>query len=188
MRFLAVFTAGLVWAGAVSGQVTSIEMDGNLGVTHETGCIPVARIAPEYSPADLMAGARECVGKGKFELAMRMQVIALMRGAYDTVRVTDKTAHQAVQALMLQMHSAMDERERQEMARVFVPFQDRQSSLFRELCKSAAGMAPPDYYPSYMIQHGMDAVTGRTDAPLKEDFDPQHEWDEVVYGYVNCPG
>jgi hypothetical protein len=58
----------------------------------------------------------------------------------------------------------------------------------QELCDSATRIGSPDYVPSYMILHGMNAITdpASTKAKLVPDFDAEAAWSKVKKIYLHC--
>jgi len=46
----------------------------------------------------------------------------------------------------------------------------------------------PDYYPSYMILHGIKAFEGNPhDGALLKDFDSQKVWTNLLTKFLHCP-
>ena len=57
-----------------------------------------------------------------------------------------------------------------------------------EICNELSRIGAPQYYPSYMIQHGMNAIIGSdTEDALVKNFDSDAAWKESLDGYLHCP-
>lgn len=56
------------------------------------------------------------------------------------------------------------------------------------LCTKYKEMPTPNYFPSYMIQHGMDAFiqSGKSEA-LVQPFNAAESWLRAVDVYMQCP-
>lgn len=180
--------AAMIVAGTVAGaQVTNYETPGNLAVTQNPGCIAIEAAGPELTPPDLHAGALSCVADKRWEAAADLFLLGLVRAAFDTRRVSDETAHQAVPALALQFNKALKPRAVRKLEAAFEGFGGTESEQHVAFCATFAEMAPPSYEPAYMIAHGMDAVMGRKTVRVTP-FDPETAWAETLTGYLKCGG
>lgn len=67
-----------------------------------------------------------------------------------------------------------------------LPRLEKGSSSLASLCAAVDRAGPPDYVPSYMIQHGMGTFLGRSDGDLVRGFDPDKGWQDLLSGYMHC--
>jgi len=55
-------------------------------------------------------------------------------------------------------------------------------------CTRVRKIGPPDYYPRYMVQHGMRAFTGRkSPRGLVRNFNAEKAWEKSLDTYLHCP-
>lgn len=188
-RHLPLFFAALSLAGPGLAQpkVQNFEAEGNLAPTQDVGCIPVTEADPSLSPADLSLSVMACFQKGEDLQAGELMVLMLARGRFDIDRVTDTTAHQAVQVLSLNLATAGGTVWQPRMGKVFGLFQSEGSAELASLCATLRAMPAPQHSPSYMIQHGMGAFLKEDKPALVETFDADATWRMVLDDYLHCP-
>ena len=58
--------------------------------------------------------------------------------------------------------------------------------FFSRLCSTMKTLGPPDYYPEYMILHGMKAFLGIEGDGLKPDFDSDRQWGKILRNNLSC--
>lgn len=174
------------YRSANGAQVTNIESAGNLAVTHDLGCIAQDEVKNEYTPADLFKAVGQCVGKGQYEKAVRLFVIAGAYGAFDKQRVADVSARQAITVLIMNNTAAFTEEQRAGYKKAFEALK-QDSPEFREICETVNTLGPPAYHPDYMINHGMGAFLNKGGDPIVEGFDPASAWSMVKDEYLHCP-
>src|SRR5262245_26586795 len=100
-------------------DVTTYQTPGNLESTHELGCIPGSRVSAQYTPADLYPAFAKCVMEENFVEATELYAFAFAFAVYDTKRVPDQTAHQAIMVLQLQNMSALPDAKKHAFAAYF---------------------------------------------------------------------
>jgi hypothetical protein len=62
------------------------------------------------------------------------------------------------------------------------------SKKLSAICTRIRQIGPPDYYPRYMVQHGIQAFTGfKTPNGLVPNFDARKAWTESLTSYLHCP-
>lgn len=185
---LILFTASLAMTAEAGepGQVSNYEAEGNLEITRGGDCTELVEVTNQWTPADLMASAKACANKAEYERTVQYYLLGVAYGRFDSLRVADRSAHQAVQVMAMGISSDLDEEQRAE-------FQVRSQELLGDAnsievlaCEHLLRMGMPDYFPRYMIQHGMSAFTGRKGDGLVEDFDPQAAWKEVTVNFAKC--
>jgi len=168
-----------------AAEVVNIQAHGNLEVTNKLSCISVDEVKPFYSPADLFYGLSQCLDKSEYEKAAVLYSIAFAYGKYDSLRVTDKSAHQALSVMKFNLMNAKKEHIDTFQSVVTEKFKDR-----AKLCQELQSIQPPTYFPRYMIQHGIQALTQATQPNngLIENFNAQDSWEVgVKKGYLKCP-
>lgn len=168
---------------------TNIETPGNLQATRDLGCIAPAEFKPQYTPADLAPAIVACAQAGRTEDALFLFATMIGYAAFDGQRVTDETAAQARSVLSIQVGQTLKNGD----ADVFAAWEktlrtalDKGSPLTPEQCALHRELGPPDYRPDYMIAHGIKAVTGSDEPPLKSDFDAAATWDAVLTNFLRC--
>ncbi len=186
----AAIVGAMIWVSTgctAQNQMVNIEVPGNLAATQNPGCIAIAQAGPELTPPDLQKGALECAAAKDWDGMRDLFLLGQVRAAFDTRRVADQTAHQAVPALALQFNKALSPKARAEFEAAFGRFGGTGSPAHDAFCTTLWAMDPPDYTLTYMTAHGMDAVMGRKSIPV-EPFAPTKAWDETLRGYLKCSG
>lgn len=170
---------------AVSSQVTQHEAPGNLASTHTLGCIGPDKILNTYTPADLYPAVASCIVQGSTDDAIYLYVAAGAYGQYDTLRVADKSAHDAPTLLRLHAFTPVGTERMQQFSSRVLPFLQNDTKHLA-LCYKLLHLGPPRYFPRYMIQHGMGAFLkpGTPDQVL--DIDPVTNWLQIMKDYVQC--
>ena len=184
---LSVFTfLGVSLASGLAAQVTNRQTIGNLKATQNPGCIEAAKAEQSLTPPDLLLGAKACVSKSEYDRAVRLVILLQLRAVYDSKRVTDKSARQAVQVLNITFADALSAREKKRFQAAYARFGGSGSQAHTAFCKMAQAGGPPEYTPTYMIQHGMGAFMGKSGNGLYADFRPKAEWQKLLRNYLKC--
>ncbi|NRP11484.1 hypothetical protein XMM379_003081 [Aliiroseovarius sp. xm-m-379] len=184
-NIIPVVLCALVFGKAALAQVTNLEAPGNLKATSPVGCIPLAQAGPDLSPADLQPGVWDCFQKKNYVAAAELTLLMYARGVFDTHRVLDKTAHQAIPVLMMGVVQQDPEGWEEHMAPVLTAYTG-QGATGAKFCASLQSMPVPTHSASYMVQHGIEAFTGGNESGLAKDFDPAQAWSEVLHNYMKC--
>ncbi len=171
---------------AASAQVTNIETPGNLAPTRDPGCIALAQADPMLSPPDLGLGVLGCAKSGAWDRAVDLFILMQLRARFDAQRVVDRTAHQAQRVLALNVSGQFSEDGKARFQEAFTAFGGNGSPRHTAFCATMKQQGPPQHNPSYMIQHGMGAVQGTTDAPLVDGFRPGVVWGDLLTLYLKC--
>lgn len=176
-----------IMVGSVSrldaANAINIEASGNLEVKHALACISLAEVKSSYSPADLFYGISQCLDNHEYEKATKLFSVALAYGRYDQLRVTDKSAHQAITVLRLQLMNA-----KQEHIDTFQNVLNEQLKEKERWCADLKDLPSPTYFPRYMIQHGIDAFSKSEGAHngLNAQFNSEEAWRAVKKNYLMC--
>lgn len=152
------------------------------------GCVGKEKLTNKLTPVDLYRGISSCIEQEKFEPGVFMYAMAGAYGRFDTLRVADESAHQAAKILpMLAFESGSKDKVAAFKAQVGqILGNDAKRAGY---CSEVERIGPPAYFPSYMVQHGLGAVTGAKngEAALVPSFNPEIAWKKAVVGYLQCP-
>ena len=164
-------------------EVRNIEAPGNLESPSPVECVSVNKLSNNHNPADIFSGINKCMSNKKYSLAAQLYLTAMSYGIYDSKRVSDKTAHQAIIVLRMQSFSKIDKS-------VISNLQNSINSIIgnnSEYCSSLKQLGKPSYHPKHMIQHGMGAFTGKyKNNEIKSDFQPTKAWSESISSVAKC--
>ncbi|MCF6234488.1 MAG: hypothetical protein L3J36_15505 [Rhodobacteraceae bacterium] len=185
--------AGAIWllclanAGmAVAQNVQNYTAPGNLAPTRDPGCIPYAQADNTLTPADLSLGVLACAAQDNYRDAVDLLVLMQLRAAYDSERVADPSAGQAGAVLALNVSQALGEARMLKLEAGFANLGDTGSPWHGAFCSQMQDFGVPEYFPGYMIQHGMRAFTNSGEDPLVAGFEPQVVWQELLASYLEC--
>lgn len=174
---------GLIISISASADIKNHEAEGNLESSRPISCISAKELATKNSPADIYIGISKCVNENDFYKASELYFISLAYGRYDTLRVSDRSAHQAVSALRMNHLGALNKEQAAKFQAACKKFAENMDAI----CNSIKTLGKPTYYPRYMIQHGMGAFIGqKTKDGLVVGFDPDQAWNDVLEEYVKC--
>lgn len=136
----------------------------------------------------IYAGMLTCIEEDKIEKAARMFAVAGLYGQFDERRVTDTSAHQAIPMLLMHLLEPVSEEKKNRFQEIVSAQLARGSSELKSLCQSIRKLGPPDYFPRYMIQHGLKAFLPEdgTDG-LQKDFNAETAWHASLDAYLHCP-
>lgn len=167
-------------------QIISFKTPGNLESDNALKCVGAENLGSKFTPADLYSAVPICARQGKYSEGFFFIALAGTYGRFDTLRVSDKTAHQAVTVLLMQAFGDMTPDERDELQKIINKTTGNPDSL-ASTCQLIERIGPPTYYPRYMIQHGMAAFTSNsTDDGLVKDFDAAAAWKLSLNSYLHC--
>lgn len=170
-----------------SGKVTNVTAEGNLASYQAVGCIPLAEAKNTLTPADIHKGVGQCIEQGNYDFAARLYLLAFMYGIFDAERITDKTAGQAILVLNMNTFSNVPQ-DKKIKADEAIKHIAKDSELLGKLCGEINKIGPPDYYPSYMILHGVKAFTGNPhDGALVKNFNTLGVWKKIQSKNLKCP-
>lgn len=174
-------------AQAVAQEITNYEAPGNLQSTHELGCLSVDKLSNKDTPADLYPALVKCLNQDQYDRALFIYALAGAYTRFDTLRVADETAHDAATVFLHRVIAAVPKDKMKKLASQVDNIVGDPKQL-SALCAQLRKFGPPDYYPRYMVQHGMQAFTGlKTPKGLVPDFDAKKAWEESLSSYLHCP-
>jgi len=160
----------------------NIQSDGNLLAKNPADCVTIEKLGNQKTPADIFVGIRKCVLHEKYDTGAKLFLLALAYGKFDSLRVIDKTAHQAIGVLRVEFFSQLEADQIKTIRQRFKTIMDDPSS-----CKSIISLGVPNYQPDYMLQHGMSAFTGKGKG-LHANFNAANAWTTVIKDYLKCSG
>lgn len=170
-----------------SGNISNYRAKGNLASTQAVGCITLTEAKNTFTPADLYRSVGECIANNDYHRATGLFMLAGIYASFDAERITDKTAAQARTVLIMNLFSTMplDKKNRfNEAAKRTVS----NSESLNVLCGEIQKIGMPNYYPNYMILHGMKAFTGNPhDGAIDNSFNASGTWKKLQSTYLNCP-
>lgn len=170
-----------------NGRITNLTAPGNLASTHPVTCHPIDGLDDTHTPPDLYLGVKDCIEHGRYAEAADLFALAGMDSQFDAARVTDKTAGQARDILIMGMFDGMAQEKRDQFGNAVRTLHSDPRAL-AVLCRQVRRIGYPAYYPEYMVMHGMRAFLGDPHAnALDTHFDPDATWALLQARYLNCP-
>ncbi|MEO5349956.1 MAG: hypothetical protein H7836_09940 [Magnetococcus sp. YQC-3] len=168
------------------GVVHRHEVEGHLASTRSLGCIALSEAKSSFTPPDLYGAVRACIDRDDYDASVALFALAGIYSRFDVERVADKTAEQGIPVLIMNAfsHLSPDKKERFNAALQRVT---GTPALRDTLCGTIRSIGMPDYYPNYLILHGIKAFMGTPPpADLVVDFDRQQVWESLQSTYLNC--
>jgi len=162
----------------------TLEADGNLESPKPLLCVDLSEVTNEHNPADILHGMRKCIELKDYKNAASLFAIAGVYGRYDTYRVKDKSAHQAL--LVLQQNVTLDLNEEDKKYLMEHIKELMEPSSLNAICQAIRKIGPPNYHPRYMIQHSITAFLENEDNGLNEIFDSEESWKLTLKNYLRC--
>ena len=139
--------------------IITISAEGNLESFNPIEkCVGIDGVSTQNTPADILPASILCVNQDDYEKAVKLSYLARVYAFYDMKRVSDGSAHQAIFMLEEQTFSSLSENNIQKIQSAFQLFSDPNSKKSQELCSELKMLGPPEYHPTYMIQHGLGAI------------------------------
>ena len=170
-----------------NGTIINVNAPGNLTVTSPVKCGPIAAMGNWHTPPDLYVGMKDCVELGNYSQAADIFALAGMESAFDSERVTDPSAGQARQVLLMTILDGMPPDKRTRLVDT-VRAMHQDPKTMADLCARIGKIGYPSYFPEYMVMHGIRAFTGDPHAnALNSHFDSAGSWTRLQDSYLNCP-
>jgi len=153
-------------------------------------CVQLDSIDNSQTPVELYSSLNDCVQNNRDADAISLFILAGMDSSFDSMRVADKTAGQARTILIMALFGEMppDVHTRFETAmKVFMDNPSRHATL----CEQVKKVGPPQYFPAYMVNHGLGVMQSALSnqappTPLDPKFDAAAAWKELSANYLNC--
>lgn len=170
-----------------NGNVTNYRADGNLATIQNVNCIPLAQAKNTFTPPDLYKGVVDCLAQDDFEASAKLFALAGIYARFDSKRVTDVTARQAGTVLIMNTFSAVPVDKKNKLGESLNHIL-KTPELLSQLCSEVDTIGIPNYYPGYMIHHGMKAFKGNPhEGALVNNFDSVSVWKSLQSTYLHCP-
>ena len=168
-------------------RIINWESPGNLAATNPLGCVAPETVSATDTAADIASGARACLAERDYDRMADLLLVSNAYAYYDTLRVTDPTAHAALGALFEDRFAYISRSQRRRVLRA-VDKLHRDEKRVGGLCATLAAVGPPRYRPTYMIAHGLMSFPGMPkESPLRE-IDTVAGWRKALVEFVNCRG
>jgi len=143
-------------------------------------CTQLSKLNNSMTPVELFYGVSDCIAQDKYTDGVNMYMLLGSYGWFDTMRVTDKSAHQAVAVLKMYVGQQMAENKKQQWFNAVDSAMIEQNK--RALCTQIRSIGAPSYYPDYMINHGL----GGQQEPILSGFDAKSTWENTLKSYLKC--
>ncbi len=183
-KFLTLVCFSLLVGCVNNSQVTNYKSKRNLATTSPLICVSSTSVGSESTAADIAAGAKDCADSSKYNEAAELLMVASAYAYFDTKRVTDKTAHGALNALFAKEFGSLSESQRKELFSSIDALDNNQPRK-NEICTYLTSSPPPSYFPDYMIAHGIGAFKGSLKAPLIKGFNASEAWLKSM-AFIKC--
>ena len=186
--FYLIFLATNLYKSGFAAEVHNHVAPGNLESTVLVDCVSLEKLNNKMTPADLFPAVIKCINSNHYSLAAPMFLLAGSYGYFDKLRVTDVSAHEAIPALLIQIHDQSTTSQITKFGKALDPYLNPQGNELANVCVEIRKIGPPNYYPTYMIQHGMGAFLPKSnEQPIKGHFDADKAWEDTLNNYLHCP-
>lgn len=155
------------------------------------GCLTPVQIRNDMTPMHLDAILLSCVAAKQMDNALFAFSLSGAFGYYDGLRVADPSARQAYRIIRMHTMGAFSAADKQAFVEHLESTLGNRDGRGR-MCAAVLNQGPPTYYPRYMVQHGIGAMSAaanqRVDATtgLVKDLNMERTWNEAVRGYLKC--
>jgi hypothetical protein len=167
-------------------KIISIEAEGNLESPNPCGCVELTEVTNEHNPADILNGMGKCIELKDFDKAAKLFAISGVYGTFDTYRVKDKSAHQALLVLQQNILMNIEEKDMESLISSLNKTLEIGSAELTDVCQTIRQVGVPNYYPKYMIQHGIQAFMDNEGNGLVVKFDSEESWNLALTNYLHC--
>ena len=169
-----------------NGKVTNLTMAGQLAAKNPLGCVPLNSLDNTHTPPDLYLGVTACIQKDDYQDAAALFALAGIESRFDAARVLDKSAGQAGQVLIMNTFNGMAQDKRDKFGKT-VGELGADPNAMTDTCHTIRKIGYPNYYPEYMVLHGIHAFTAKAgDSTMEPNFDAQSTWNSLLTSYLNC--
>ena len=150
--------------------------------TEINACIERSDIKSSYSPELLFKSSALCINDEKYNQAVDLYLVATAYGYFDTQRVLDKTAWQALDVIKTENFSAIDANKRNKFAEALRTRLDDMKTT----CTFLQKLGKPNYHPNYMIQAGVQSFASKSKNGLVPNYNPNALWEETRFTFLRC--
>ncbi|AXF85443.1 hypothetical protein DTO96_101174 [Ephemeroptericola cinctiostellae] len=187
MKYLKKLVFALIATSSVARaeSIINYQTQGNLQITNNIACVDVSELKNMYTPADVFKGMTNCLDKKDYVAATNLYAFSRVYGMVDAKRVSDRTAHQAMVVLQMNAVRNLSSDELNSFSQVMKATLSTGSDSLNRLCKKIKTVGAPNYYPAYMIQHGMGAFMGGQN-PIDQSVDVTKTFNEALTQSLHC--
>jgi hypothetical protein len=169
-----------------NGKVTNLTMAGQLAAKNPIGCVLLTSLDNSHTPPDLYLGVAACIQKDDYRAAAALFALAGIESRFDAARVLDKSAGQAGQVLIMNTFNGLEQDKRDKFGKT-VGEVGADPQALAQTCGAIRKIGFPNYYPEYMVLHGIHAFTAKVgDSAMEPNFDAQTTWNALLTTYLNC--
>ena len=169
-----------------NGKVTNMTVAGQLAAKNPLSCVPLNSLDNTRTPPDLYLGVTACIQKDDYRTAAALFALAGIESRFDAARVLDKSAGQAGQVLIMNTFNGMPQDKRDKFGKTVGELAADPNAM-TDTCRTIRKIGFPNYYPEYMVLHGINAFTAKPgDSTLTAAFDAPATWDSLLTAYLNC--
>jgi hypothetical protein len=169
-----------------NGKVTNVTMAGQLAAKNPLGCVPLSQLDNTRTPPDIYLGISACIQKDDYQAAAALFALAGIESRFDAARVLDKSAGQAGQVLIMNTFNGLEQDKRDKFGKTVGELAADPQAM-AGTCSTIRKIGYPNYYPEYMVLHGIHAFTAKAGDPtLEPNFDAQTTWNSLLTTYLNC--
>jgi len=165
-------------------KVVNIKAKGSLESKHPLECINISKLKNTHTPADIFVGIEKCIKNEEYDKAVNLLFVASSYGKYDSLRVKDRTSHQAISMLKRKTMQRLDKNKIESFRNEFT-LKEKDLKLNKANCNVLIYLGVPNYSPEYMMKHGMSNFTGKGGG-LVADFEPSVAWAKVIKDFAKC--
>jgi hypothetical protein len=169
------------------GKFVNVSAPGNLAPTRKLSCMDIANIKNIYTPPDIYTAIRDCLSKGLYDQAASLYPLASAYAHFDAFRVADQTARDGGQVLSLQTFATQTPEQKQAFKKALTAVMS-DPQKHSDFCANVSRIGPPNYFPKYLIMHGMNAFTSKNpdQNALIPNFDAKGTWAKLQTQYLQC--
>lgn len=167
-------------------EIKTIEAEGNLESPNPCGCVELSEVTNKNNPADILTGMGKCIELKDFTKAAKLFAISGVYGTYDISRVKDKSAHQALFVLQQNILMNISKEDKDSLIISIKKTLEKDSKELNNICQTIRKIGKPDYYPKYMVSHGLQAFLDNKGDGLVEDFKSEESWNLALTNYLHC--
>ena len=102
------------------------------------------------------------------------------------MRVTDESAHAALTALFADRFADISARQHDRVGTAIDGLAGDASRVVA-LCAKLRDLGPPEYWPTYMLAHGLGTLIGEQEEPQVREIDRSAGWKKALT-FTKCPG
>jgi Protein of unknown function (DUF3617) len=169
-----------------NGKVTNLTVAGQLAAKNPVGCVPLETLYNTRTPPDLYLGVSACIQKDDYHAAAALFALAGIESRFDAARVLDKSAGQAGTVLIMNTFNGLPQDKRERFGKAVGDLAADPNAM-TDTCRTIRKIGYPNYYPEYMVLHGINAFTAKPgDGTLVAGFDAPVTWNFLLTNYLSC--